>query len=212
MSLTLHFHPLASYCWKALIALYENDTPFEKVEVDLGDPVQRARLEALWPLAKFPVLEDHARKQVVPESTLVVEYLAQHYPGRVPLVPADPLQARLWDRFCDQYVHERMQKIVLDRLRPAGERDGYGVEQAKRDLESAYAILDAELAHKRWLAGESFSLADCAAFPALYYGRMQVPFAAEHTRLAAYLERLHARASIARVLQEAEPYLHLVPR
>ncbi len=213
--LTLYYHPLASYCWKVLIALYENATPFEGVVIDLADDTQRARLEALWPVAKFPVLEDRARGEIVPESTIINEYLAQHYPGAVALVPADAdraRQARLWDRFFDHYVHTPMQKIVLDRLRPVEARDAYGVAQAKEALLQAYAMLDKALAHKPWAAGETFTLADCSAFPALFYGRMQVPFEATQVHLSAYLEKLQARASIARVLREAEPYMHNVPR
>ena len=213
--LTLYYHPLASYCWKVLIALYETGTPFEKVVVDLGDAAQRAQLQKLWPLMKFPVLEDRARNQVVPESTIVIEYLAQHYPGRAQLVPSDPeraRQARLWDRFFDHYVHEPMQKIVADKLRPADKRDPYGVEQARSMLPSSYAMLESELTLKTWAAGEQLTLADCAAFPALYYANLHVPYGAAHPRIAAYMERLSARASVATVLREAEPYMHLHPR
>lgn len=215
MSLTLYCHPLASYCWKVLIALYESGTPFEKVVVNLGDPAERARLAQLWPIAKFPVLEDHARKQVVAESTIVIEYLAQHYPGAAALLPTDParaLQARLWDRFYDNYVHGPMQKIVTDKLRPADQRDAYGVEEARRMLATAYAMLETEMTDQPWAAGQTFSLADCAAFPALYYASLQVPLGVEHAALAAYLERLQARAPIASVVREAQPYMHLLPR
>jgi len=215
MSLTLHYHPLASFCWKPLIALYEADIPFERVEVDLSDPAQRERLARLWAPAKFPVLEDHARQRVVPESTIVIEHLAQHYPSARSLVPADPdraREARLWDRYFDGYVHVHMQKIVLDRLRPADQRDAYGVAEARAALESAYATLEVELARKPWAAGETFTLADCSAFPALFYATMQVPLGAAHPSVANYLARLQARPSIARVLREAEPYMHNVPK
>jgi glutathione S-transferase len=215
MSLTLHYHPLASFCWKPLIALYEADIPFERVVVDLGDPAQRARLEQLWPPAKFPVLEDRARGQVAPESTIVIEYLVQHYESVRALIPADPDRARaarLWDRFYDGYVHVHMQKIVLDRLRPAEQRDAYGVDEARAALDKAYAMLNEELARKEWAAGETFTLADCSAFPALFYANMQQTLRAEHGHVAAYLTRLLARPSIARVLREAEPYMHNVPK
>lgn len=215
MSLTLHYHPLASFCWKPLIALYESGVPFDKVQVDLADPAQRDRLAQLWPLAKFPVLEDHARGCVVPESTIAIEYLAQHFESAAPLIPADPdraWQARLWDRIYDGYVQQAMQKIVLDRLRPSDQRDPYGVEQARAQLEQLYPMLDAEMANKPWAAGETFTLADCAAFPALFYATMQVPLGDGHAHLAEYLDRLHARPSVARVLSEAQPYMHNVPK
>ena len=104
MSLTLYFHPLSSFCHKVLIALYENDTPFTPNIVDLMDEAQRAALVKLRPTGKFPVLRDEARDRTIPESSIIIEYLAQHYPGRTALIPADAdlaLQTRLQDRFFD---------------------------------------------------------------------------------------------------------------
>ncbi|HEY6078528.1 MAG TPA: glutathione S-transferase family protein [Polyangiaceae bacterium] len=214
MSLELYFHPLASYCWKVLVALYENETPFEPRTVDLGSERERAELAALWPMLKFPVLHDHARDQVVPESTIINEYLALHYPGRSVLVPCEPdvaQQARLWDRFFDQYVHEAMQKIVLDKLRPAGQNDAFGVGAARSQLEVAYGVVEQRMASRRWALGDDFTLADCAAAPALHYANRVAPFGAKRPHTAAYLARLEARPSFARVLREAEPYFHMFP-
>src|SRR5665213_2619149 len=107
MPLKLYFHPLASFCWKPLIALYENETPFEPVLVDLGNAESRAGFLAVWPIGKFPVLQDDARGKTVPESSIIIEYLAQHYPGSSVLVPRDPelaCETRLLDRFYDSYV------------------------------------------------------------------------------------------------------------
>src|SRR4051812_27784316 len=118
MSLKLYFHPLASFCWKALIALYENDTPFEPHIVDLGNETSRADFKKIWPIAKFPVLRDDVRDVTIPESTIIIEYLSQHYPGKSELVPKDAalaLQTRLRARFYDLSVHEPMQKMVGDR-------------------------------------------------------------------------------------------------
>ena len=215
MSLTLHYHPLASYCWKALIALYENDTPFTPNLVDLGNPAQRAALVKLWGIGKFPVLQDDARNAIVPESSIIIEYLDRHYSGRTRFIPEDQgraLQTRLRDRFYDLYVHLPMQKITGDRLRPADRTDPHGVEEAKAQLRMSYAILDQQMAQGGWAAGEDFSLADCAAAPALFYGSMVVPFGTEHKHLKSYFERLKTRPSFARVLQEAEPYFHMVPK
>ena len=214
MSLKLHFHPLASFCHKALIALYENGTPFEPVIVDLGDPESSAKFRALWPMAKMPVLQDTARGRIVPESTIVVEYLDRFYPGPTRLVPEEPdlaWQTRLWDRFYDCYVQDPMQKIVLDRLRPEGNRDQHGVEQAKKQVRSAYDMLEGEMRSKTWAMGEIFTMADCAAAPALFYANAVVPFGEQHGNAAAYLDRLMARPSFARVLEEAEPYFKNFP-
>ena len=137
MSLTLYYHPLASFCWKVLIALYENDTPFKPHLVDLGDPASSAAFKAIWPIGKFPVLRDDARDRTIPETSIIIEYLAQYYPGGTELVPADAdvaRQTRLWDRFYDLYVSEPMQKVVGDRIRPVGTKDPFGVEAAKTTL------------------------------------------------------------------------------
>ena len=163
--------------------MYENGTPFEPRIVDLSDEASRAAFLRLWPIGKFPVLRDEARDRLIPELSIIIEYLDQHYPGPAPLVPADPdlaLKTRLADRFYDLYVHEPMQKIVGDRLRPAGERDAFGVAQAKARLQTAYAMIDAEMATQMWAAGETFTAADCAAAPALFYARLVLPFGDAH--------------------------------
>ena len=142
MSLTLHFHPLASYCWKALIALYENDIPFTPNLVNLGNPDERAALVKLWGIGKFPVLQDEARGEIVPESTIIIEYLDRHYRGPTRFIPDDPaaaLQTRLRERFYDLYVHLPMQKIMADRMRAEGKRDSHGVEEARAQLRTSYA-------------------------------------------------------------------------
>lgn len=215
MSLTLHYHPLSSFCWKALIGLYELGIPFEKHLVDLADSDARAALARLWPLAKFPVLRDDARDRTVPESTILLEYVDRLSDGPTRLIPQDPeraLECRLRDRIFDTYVHAPMQKIVGDRLRPAEARDPFGVEQARAQLETAYALLEGQRNDGPWAMGADFTLADCAAMPALYYANEVAPFEARWKKLAAYLELLKRRPSVARVLDEAGPYFHMFPR
>ena len=130
MSLTLYYHPLSSFCWKALIALYENDTPFTAVVVNLGDPAERANFLKVWPVGKFPVVRDDARDRTVPESSIIIEYLARHYPGKTQLIPdgGHPTELRKWDRVIDLHLHLSMQKIVGDRMRPEGSKDPFGVD------------------------------------------------------------------------------------
>lgn len=214
MSLKLYFHPLASFCHKALIALYENDIRFEPIVVDLGDEASSAAFRKVWPMAKMPVLRDEARDRTVAESTIVIEYLDVYYPGATRLLPADPdreWQTRLWDRFYDQYVQEPMQKIVTDRLRPADKNDAFGVEQAKMQLRDAYKMAEPMMQSKTWAMGDDFTLADCAAAPALFYANTVLPFGPAETNLSAYLDRLMTRPAFARVLAEAEPYFKLFP-
>jgi glutathione S-transferase len=215
MSLKLYYHPLSSFCWKALIALYENDTPFTPVTVDLGNPVEREMLLKLWPIGKFPVLQDEASGRVIPETSIIIEYLDDHYPGRIRFIPEDAdlaRQTRLRDRFYDLYVHLPMQKVVGDRLRPAGSKDPYGVDEAKARISSCYGMIDKEVATRTWAMGEAFTLADCAAAPALFYGNKVLPFADTHKNLAAYFQRLLARPSFARVVKEAAPYFAMFPQ
>ena len=215
MSLRLYLHPLSSFCQKVLIAFYENDTPFEPHIVDLGNEASAADFKKIWPIGKFPVLRDEARDRTVPESSIIIEYLAQHYPGKTQLVPADAdlaRQTRLRDRFYDLYVQEPMQKVVGDRLRPAANKDPYGVEQAKTRLQTAYGMIDQEMATRTWAMGETFSMADCAAAPALFYANMVMPFGDTHKNAAGYLRRLMDRPSFARAVREAQPYLALFPK
>ncbi|MCC2663204.1 MAG: glutathione S-transferase [Geminicoccaceae bacterium] len=215
MSLKFYFHPLASFCQKVLVALYENGTPFEPHLVVLGDEAASAEFRKLWPLGKLPVLRDAARECTVPESSIIIEYLAQHYPGRSQLVPADPdlaRETRLRDRFYDLYVQEPMQKVVADRLRPAGAKDPFGVEQARAQLRTAYGMIEQDMARRTWAMGDDFSMADCAAAPALFYANLVEPFETTHGHAARYLGRLMARPSFARAVEEAQPYFALFPR
>jgi glutathione S-transferase len=214
MSLRLYYHPLASFCHKTLIALYEGGIAFDPVVVDLADEKSSAAFRAVWPLSKMPVLRDEARNRTVAESTIIVEYLDAYYRGATRFIPCDPeraWQTRMWDRFYDHYVQEPMQKIVTDRLRPAGNNDPYGVEQAKTQLGQAYEMIEPAMEAKTWAMGDDFTLADCAAAPALFYADTVAPFGRSHKNLASYLAHLMARASFARVLEEAQPYFALFP-
>lgn len=212
--LTLYFHPLASFCHKVLIALYENGTPFRAEIVDLMDPDASASFLEMWPVGKIPVLRDEARDRTIPEASIIIEYLEQHYPGERPLLPEDRerrLQARLWDRFFDLYVQVPMQKIVVDRLRPEDGRDAFGVMEARAALRTAYGMIERQLSGKPWAVGDTFTIADCAAAPALFYAGIVEPFGQDHRQTAAYFERLLERPSFQRVIDEARPYFPNFP-
>jgi glutathione S-transferase len=214
MTLILHYHPFSSFRQKVLVALYERGVPFEGVIVDPSDAGKKAAFERLWPMGKFPVLRDEARGMTVPESSLIVEYLDRVHPGPAPLVPADPeaaLEARLWDRFFDNYVELPLQKVVGDSLRPEGVRDPHGVEEAGALLGRAYDLLEDRLgASGTWVAGEDFTLADCGAAPALFYANMVRPFAGR-PGLEAYYARLRQRPSFARAVDEAREFRPYFP-
>jgi glutathione S-transferase len=214
MPLTLYLHPLSSFCHKVLIALYENAIPFVPHVVDLSDPIARDEFKKVWPFAKFPVLRDAARGRTVPESTMIIEYLSQHYPGPSKLIPDDPelaAQVRAADRFYDLHLHLPMQKVVVDKLRPADGHDPLGVDQAWEQMRTALRIADGELADRRWAIGDHFSMADCAAAPPLFFTNRMLPLAGEFPHVSAYLDRLMKRPSYARALAEAQPYLAMFP-
>jgi glutathione S-transferase len=212
MKLILYAHPFASYCWKVLVALYENRTAFTYRSLGPEDPEAATELEALWPLKKFPVLVDEGRPVI--ESTVIIEYLALHYPGPVRLIPADPqaaLEVRFLDRYFDNYVMTPMSKIVADRLRPEDRRDAYGVEEARAALDRAYRWLDDAMAGRTWATGEHFTLADCAAAPSLFYADWAHPIGERFPRVRSYRARLLARPSVARTVDEARPFRHFFP-
>ena len=210
MALTLYAHPFSSYSQKVLIALYENGTGFTFRM--LNDAKGFAELEERWPHKKFPVLVDGEATLI--ESSVIIEYLAQHCPGPAQLIPADAqtaLHVRFMDRFFDNYVMTPMQKVVGDSLRAPASRDPTGVANAKAQLDISYKWLDSRMQGRPWAAGESFSLADCAAAPALFYADWAHGIDRQFANLRAYRARLLARPSIARAVDEARPYRNLFP-
>ncbi len=212
MTLILYGHPFSSYTWKALIALYENGTPFEFRNVDPAYPENMADLAQRWPLKRFPVLLDGVR--FVAEATVIIDYLAVQYPGPVQLLPVDAdaaIDARMLDRFFDNYVMSPMQKLVGDALRPEQARDAHGVHEALSTLDTAYDILDRWMASRDWAAAGSFGLADCAAAPAIFYADWAHPIPDNLPHARAYRARLLARPSVARCVEDARPYRHYFP-
>lgn len=212
-TLALYQHPLSSCCQKALIALDELGIETEKRLLNLADPAERTAFLARWPMGKMPLLIDDGRP--IPETSIIIEHVQRHHaaPGRV-LIPNDPdaaLEVRLWDRLFDQYVMTPMQAFTADLLRPHADRDAMGVARAREALSTAYALIDSHLEGRTWLAGDAFSLADCAAAPALFYAITYVPIAPEQGRLAAYFDRLLERPSVARAIDEARPWFKYYP-
>lgn len=211
MSLTLYYHPLSSYCQKALVGLYELNAPFEKRLVNLGDSAEADELAKLWPMRKFPVLRDGQLNQTVPESSIIIEHVDLHYPGTARLLPpvaVDALPVRQWDRVFDLHVQDHLQAIVGDRIFKR-----QGDMQPKYDaLATTYGVINEHLANgSSWICGEQFSMADCAAAPALFYASTLQAFGPQEKHLHSYFERLMNRPSVARVLNEAKPYFQFFP-
>ncbi len=194
------------------MALYENGTSFTFRMLDHDDPATLAEFERLWPLKRFPLLVDGQRP--IMEATIIIEHLDLHHAGPVKLVPDDPetaLAVRFIDRFFDNYVQTPQQKIVFDAIREAGERDAFGVSDARAMLDRAYAWLEAYLAGREWAVGDRFGMADCSAAPALFYADWTHPIGEAFPNLRTYRNRLLARPSFARAVDEARPYRALFP-
>src|SRR5512144_862698 len=192
----LYSHPFSSYCQKVLIALYENATPFEAALLAPEEPGNGAEFAVLWPLQRMPLLVDADR--AVMEASIIIEHLGLFHPGPVRLIPQDPraaLEVRMMDRVFDNYVMTPMQRIVADFIRPPGARDPHGVADANALLETSYAWLDGVMAQREWAAGDRFSLADCAAAPALFYADWVHPIGDACANLRGYRARLLARPS-----------------
>jgi glutathione S-transferase len=208
-ALALYAHPFSSYCWKVLIALYENGTPFRYRVVE--DPASWAELASFWPIKKFPLIREGGTSVI--ESSIIIEYLMRRHPGPTQLIPdgVDALNVRFLDRFFDNYVMTPMQKVVADHLRAEHEGDAKGVADARALLELAYAWLEAQLTQQGWAAGAAFTLADCAAAPSLFYADWVQPLGDRFPRVQQYRARLLARPSVARTVDEARPYRKWFP-
>lgn len=210
MSLTLYAHPFSSYCQKVLVALYENDVLFEYRSME--DPSAMAELKARWPFARFPLLVDDGRTVV--ESTIIIEHLMLTRGGRVRWLPDDPLEAlevRFLDRFFDNDVMTAMQKPVLAALKEDSGRRDEALAEAARVLVLAYGWLEQRLEGRTWAAGETLSLADCAAAPSLFYADWVHPIPPSCPTLRAYRSRLLAWPAFARAVDDARPYRRYFP-
>ena len=210
MSLTLYSHPFSSYCQKVLIALWEKEIAFTYRHLE--EPGAAEERAALWPLGRFPVLVDDGRTVV--ESSIIIEHLELHHAGPVRLLPENrdaALEVRFMDRFFDNYVMTPMQVPVFEALRAEGGRKETAMAEARQALDKAYAWLEKKLAGKTWAAGESFTMADCAAAPSLFYADWVHQIGVQFPTVRAYRSRLLARPSFARAIAEGRPYRHYFP-
>ena len=197
--LTLYEHPFALYCQKVLIALNELDVAYDVLEEQRD--FDRAQLAELWPPASIPVLRDG--NEVIGETSIIIEHVAG-----ARLVPS--LEARKWDRLCDQYISNAVQAIVFETI--VERFDERAVSQARSHLEMAYGMLEAQLAENEFLAGTTFTIADCAAAPGLFYALSIHPWdEATNPQLTRYYRALARRPSFAKVIADARPYRHLFP-
>ena len=211
MTLQLYAHPFSSYCHKVLIALWADGTEFEYKLLEQQHPENMEELKRRWPFGQFPLLVDDG--ETVVETTPIIEHLQARHPGPNRWIPDGELgrRVRFLDRFFDLYVMTNMSAPVFDALRPEGSRDPFGVDKALSGLRIAYDWLEANLGDGPWAVGDSFTLADCAAAPSLFYADWIEPIGPSRPRLAAYRARLLAHPIVARAVDEARPYRHYFP-
>lgn len=203
--LKLWGHPFSSYTWKAQIALYANDTPFELIAFEPGNAAHAGELSRLHPAAKFPVLLDGDTEVV--EATAIIEYLAVHHPGPAPLIPANPVRAvtaRMLDRVFDNYVMNSLTRVVTAHIKAPDAPEAEEVAAAKAELRRSYAWLE------RWLGAKTLpphvSLVTCAAAPALFYADWVEPIGPGNPRLANLRADLLALPEVSRCVEDARPY------
>lgn len=211
MSLQLYAHPFSSFCWKVQIPLDANTTPYEYRNVDPAFPGVMDELKALWPIGKFPVLVDDGA--VIVETSCIIEHLQAKHPGPNIWIPDGDLgrRVRFLDRFFDLHIQGNMQPAVNHALRPEGQGDAYGAAQGLKRLRTAYDWLEANLPDSEWAAGETFTMADCAAAPALFYADWVDEIGDERPRLKAYRARLLAHPAVSKSVEGARPYRPYFP-
>lgn len=211
MTLTLYGHPFSSYTWKALIPLWADDTPFTFRNVDPADPSVMPELKALWPIGKFPVLVDDG--ELIAETSCIIEHLQARHPGAHAWIPEgeEGRRVRFLDRFFDLHIQGNMQPSVNHALRPEGQGDAYGAEQGRKALRVAYDWLETHLPDSGWAVGNRFTMADCAAAPALFYADWIELIGEGRPKLQAYRARLLAHPAVKRAVDEARPYRHYFP-
>ena len=204
----LYYFPLSTYSQKVLVALHEKEAQFESEQVRLFDEAVRERYREIYPLGRIPllVLDDG---HLIPESSIIIEYLDTKFAGGPRLIPSAPdesRQTRFHDRMLDLYLNDSIASLLFQSWKPEEGRDRELIDRSRFRAGVLYDFLEHRLDGRPWLMGEEFTMADCAAAPALLYAGDLFPFAGRPA-IAAYWERLCARPSYARVLEEAEPHL-----
>ncbi|MDH3351541.1 MAG: glutathione S-transferase family protein [Gammaproteobacteria bacterium] len=201
-----YYHPISSYCQKALVAMYEKGLEFERHVVELMDPEKRAQFRDVYPLGKVPVLvadDDH----LIPESSIIIEYLDEIAEPKLIFGDAEQQRKiRFNDRMFDLYLNDSVSTLLFQSMKPESERDPERIDTSKFRIDTMYGLMEQELADQPYANGEKFSMSDCAATPALFYAQRSAPFD-QYENISAYWDRLASRPSIQRVISEAEPYI-----
>ncbi|WP_372870118.1 glutathione S-transferase family protein [Shewanella sp.] len=165
----LFYHPLSRYSQKVLLGLYEKQANFYPRVTELRDPLQRQAFSKLYPLCKLPLLKC-ADGSLLPESSIIIEYLDHHIRAGTRLLPADLddcLRVRLWDRIIDNDISNQLFLLEQQLSMAQEHRNELAMAQVRQKLMQVFNGIDEELANSHWLVGDGFTLADCALLPCL---------------------------------------------
>ncbi len=206
LAMKLYYNPISSYSQKALIAFYEKGIDFEPNIVNLMDPDDLAKYRDVYPMGKIPclVLDDG---HLIPESSIIIEYIDDM--GEPRLIDGDSEQTRkirFKDRMIDLYLDDSIVTLLFQGMKPEDQRDPERMATAQFRIDTMYSFMEAEFEKHPFASGNKFSMADCAAAPALFYAEQAAPFAA-YKNISAYWERLRQRPSVQRTHEEARPVL-----
>ena len=204
----LYTTPLSSYAHKVQIAFEEKGLTYERINVNLMDPQAAEEYRKIYPIGKVPCLfldNDH----MIPESSIIVEYLDQHFEPKDSLIPSDPelgRQVRFKDRMYDLYLNNSVGELFFASMKPKEEQDQQSMDECRRKIDVMYGFMEKNFADKEWNIGNQFTLADCSAAPALYYAVNIHPFAG-HKNIESYYDRLMNRPSIKNVYDKVSPII-----
>ncbi len=200
--LKLYYHPLSPYSRKALIALFEKGLDFEPANTNLFDPAVRSNYkERVNPLCKIPFLEHDSH--VVPESSIIIEYLDDNFPTETQLIPDgenQPRQARFYDRLGDLYLIERSSTLFFEGMKPV--KDEAKIAATLEQARVAMGLFNKELEGREYLVAGRFSMADIApAVGAMGLSHQGIDLG-DYPNVAAWIGRIAERPSVQRAIGE----------
>jgi glutathione S-transferase/RNA polymerase-associated protein len=203
--IVLYEHPLSPFAQKVKIALAEKGVKFESRMPDLfsgGD----AEFVKANPRREVPALVV-ADKTAIFDSTIILEYIEDRWP-KPPLLPSLPLdraRARMIEEVCDTY-YEAINWAVFEITafgRAQGDLAAKLLARAEKQTAGVNAYLQRKLGDAQYFNGETFGWADLSTVPVVSAAAMTGRPPAPKSRLAAWLERVSARPSVAQVTKQA---------
>ncbi|MEM7468369.1 MAG: glutathione S-transferase family protein [Pseudomonadota bacterium] len=203
----LYYFPPSTYSQKVLIAFEEKHAKFDHEVVNLFDDETRNKYRELYPLGKIPLLQ-RADGWMIPESSIIIEFLDAEFTEGHQLIPTDvdsARQTRFMDRMNDLYLNDPIATLLFESWKPADQRDQDKIAAAEANISIIYQYMNKNLEGKDWLVNE-FSMADCAAAAPLYYAQQVFPFE-NYKEIERYWRNLVARESVANVFEQARPYI-----